>query len=382
MTQKHNSVPATEEQLPDIAPKGKLTAIFITISHNRILRLLGLQTGKLAVNLIFMVLVAITLALYLWSIASLSFILPWAWLQISGAILFALACPAALIFIKPRRRTFLVITGLVLVITTWQQAIPPTNDHDWQPSVARLPNIAVVGNEVRISNIRNFDYRTETDFTPRYYDRNFKLNELTSLDYILSYWDENKAIAHSIFSFGLKNGDYLAVSVETRLSKKQKQSLLSGIFNQYELIYILADERDILRLRTNFRKEQVYLYRVKINQLLLQKVFVEIIKRAADLQKHPRFYNTLKHNCITTLLADLRRAQGKPYSLDYRFILNGYSDELLFDKGALISGGMPFKQLKEHRHINQYVEKDPNAATDYSKKIRPINSGMQNNIRP
>ncbi len=378
MTQKHNNIPAGEEQHSEVAIKSKLAKCFAAISHNRILRFLGLQTGRLVVNLLFMALAIITLALYLWSIASLSFILPWAWLQTLGALGFALACPAALIFIKPRRRTFLIITGLVFAITIWQQAIPPTNERDWKPSVARLPEIKIMGNEVRISNIRNFDYRSETDFTPRYYDRNYKLNELTSLDYILSYWDGNKAIAHTMLSFGFKNGDYIAVSVETRLAKNQKQSLLSGIFNQYELIYILADERDILRLRTNFRKEQVYVYRLKSNRLLLQKIFVSIIGHAAALQEKPRFYNTLKHNCLTTLLADVRRAQGKEYYLDYRFILNGYSDELLFDRDVLITGGFPFKQLKEHRHINQYVKDDPDAAKDYSKKIRPPDSGMQN----
>jgi hypothetical protein len=370
-------ITAEQKQHSAITPKSKVLSLIALITNNRILRFLGLQTSKLVVNLIFMALTIITLALYLWSIAALSFILPGSWLQTTGASIFALACPVALIFIKPRRRTFLTITGLALVITTWQQAIPPTNDRDWKPSVARLPEIAVDGNEVRINNIRNFDYRSETDFTPRYYARNYKLNELTSLDYILSYWDGNKAIAHTMFSFGFKNGDYIAVSVETRLAKNQKQSLLSGIFNQYELIYILADERDILRLRTNFRKEQVYLYRVKANHVLLQKVFVEIIRHAAALQQEPRFYNTLKHNCLTTLFADLRRAQGKPYYLDYRFILNGYSDELLFSKGVLITGGFTFKQLKAHRHINQYVKGDPDGGKDYSKKIRPPDSGIQ-----
>ena len=367
------------EQHSAIIPQSKTTRLIALVANNRILRFLGLQTGKLIANLGLMVLVIITFLLYLWAIVSLSFILPWGWLQTLGALSFALACPLALIFIKPRRRTFIVIVITVLAITIWQQAIPPSNNRDWQPSVARLPAIAVAGNEVRIKNIRNFDYRSETDFTPRYYDRNYKLNELTSLDYILSYWDGNKAIAHTMFSFGFKNGDYIAVSVETRLAKNQQQSLLSGIFNQYELIYILADERDVLRLRTNFRKEQVYLYRVKADHVLLQKVFVEIIKHAAALQKRPRFYNTLKHNCLTTLLADLRRAQGKQYYLDYRFILNGYSDELLFSKGVLITGGFTFKQLKAHRHINQYVEGFPDAEKDYSKKIRPPNSGMQDN---
>ena len=372
-----NSIDQEQHSAPPL--KSKITGLIVLVTNNRILRFLGLQTGKLIANLSFMVLIINTFALYLWAIVSLSFILPWGWLQASGALAFALACPLALIFIKPRRRTFIAISSIVVAITIWQQAIPPTNNRDWQPSVARLPAIAVDGNEVRINNIRNFDYRSETDFTPRYYNRNYKLNELISLDYILSYWDSNKAIAHTMFSFGFKNGDYIAVSVETRLAKNQQQSLLSGIFNQYELIYILADERDILRLRTNFRKEQIYLYRVKADHILLQKVFVEIIKHAAALQKRPRFYNTLKHNCLTTLFADLRRAQGKQYYLDYRFILNGYSDELLFTRGVLVTGGFPFKQLKAHRHINKYVEGLPDAEKDYSKKIRPPNSGMQDN---
>lgn len=338
----------------------------------------GLHSEKLLIKLLLFAMAIITLLLYFWSIPSLYYNLPWTWLKITGSILFALGAPAALIIFKPRRRTFFIIAVLTLAITIWQQAVPATNDRDWKTSVARLPQIAINDNEVKITNIRDFDYHSETDFTPRYYSRNFNLNELITLDYILSYWDGNKAIAHSIFSFGFKNGDYLAVSVEIRSSKNQKQSFLKGIFNQYELIYILADERDVLRLRSNFRKEQVYLYRVKSNIPLLRKVFVKIISRAAELQKHPRFYNTLKNNCLTSLLADLRQAQGRQYHFDYRFILNGYSDALLYDKNVLITGGLPFKALKKRRHINQYVENDPNAAIDFSHKIRPRGSAMQN----
>ena len=318
------------------------------------------------------------LALYIWSIPSLYYNLPWLWLQISGSIFFALAVPVSLIVFKTRRRTFLIISVLVLAITVWQQAIPPSNDRDWAPSVARLPDVTISGNDVRITNIRNFDYRSVTDFTPRYYSRNFKLDDINSLDYILSYWDGNKAIAHVIFSFGFKNGTYLAVSVETRMRKDQKQSLLSGIFNQYELIYILSDERDILGLRTNYRKEQVYLYRVNISHVRLKKIFIKIIKQASDLQKNPRFYNTLKHNCITTLLADLRQAQGKQYHFDYRFIMIGYSDKLLYDNNILITGALPFEKLKKLRHINQYVGNDSDAEKDFSRKIRPANSGLRN----
>ena len=344
----------------------------------RILKILGLYSEKLVAKLFFFALILITFLLYFWSIPSLYYNLPWMWLKIAGSIIFALAVPAVLIMLKQSRRTFFIISSLCLSITIWQQTIPPENSRDWKVSVARLPQISLKGNEVKISNIRNFIYRSETDFTPRYYSKTFNLNDIRSLDYILSYWDGNKAIAHTIFSFGFKNGDYLAVSVETRLSKNQKQSFLGGIFNQYELIYILADERDVLRLRSNFRKEQVYLYRVKSDHILLKKVFLKIIEQAAELQKHPRFYNTLKHNCLTTLLADLRRAQGKQYQFDYRFILNGYSDNLLYDKNVLITAALPFETLKKRRYINQYVENDPDAERDFSRKIRPENSAMKN----
>jgi hypothetical protein len=345
--------------------------------QTRLLKALGLYTGKWFVNLLFFLLALITLLLYFWSIPSLYFLMPYQWLGITAAIFFAISVPAALIMHKARRRTFLVIAALTFGITIWQQSIPPTNDRDWQSSVARLPAIKINGDEVKISNIRNFAYRSVDNFTPRYYSRIFKLSELKTLDYVLSYWDGNKAIAHNILSFGFENGDYLAVSVETRLAKEQTQSLLGGIFNQYELIYVLADERDVLRLRTNFRKEEVYLYRINIEKPLLQKLFLEIVRRAAELQEHPRFYNTVKQNCITTLLADLSDAQGKTYHFDYRFIMNGYSDALLYDEDVFVTGGLPFKTLKERRHINQYVEDDPHAEINYSAKIRPPNSGME-----
>jgi hypothetical protein len=333
--------------------------------------------GKLLYKLIWVSLALIALMFYLWSIPALYFTLPWEWLGIVASVVFAIGAPAALVKSKARRKTFFIIFIAAIAITTWQQSIRPTNKRDWKTSVARLPEITINGNEVKIKNIRNFDYRTTTDFTPRYYTRTFKLNELKTLDYILSYWDGHKAIAHTIFSFGFKNGDYLAVSVETRLSKTQTQSLLGGIFNQYELIYVLADERDLIRLRTNFRKEEVFLYRVRVSPQALKKAFIKIVKRAAELHTRPRFYNTVKQNCLTTLLADLSTAQGKKYHFDFRFVMNGYSDALLYQKGILVTGGLPFDKLKKLRHLNQYVGNDPDAASNFSKKIRIPGTGIQ-----
>jgi len=140
-----------------------------------ILKLLGLYSERLLVKIIFLCMALVTVLLYFWSIPSLYFNLPWTWLKISGSILFALGVPAAVILFKPRRRTFFVVTAAVIAITVWQQSIPPTNDRDWKVPVARLPRVTVKDGDVRISNIRNFDYRSETDFTPRYYTKDFKL---------------------------------------------------------------------------------------------------------------------------------------------------------------------------------------------------------------
>jgi hypothetical protein len=288
--------------------------------------------------------------------------------------------PISLLFIKPRKRTFCIVFILVFLITVIQQSMTPTNDRNWRPSVARLPRVIRTGETFLIKNIRNFEYRTESDFTPRYYDKSYKLSDLQSLDYILSYWGGNTKIAHTILSFGFKDGSYLAVSVETRVSKEKEQSLLGGFFNQYELIYILADERDLLRLRTNFRKkekEDVYLYRLKVKPENLRKIFINIVTRANALNDHPRFYNTLKHNCMTTLLADVREAKGKKYSFDPRFIYNGLSDRLLYENGAFFTGGFSFKDLRKHRYLNQYVTDKPDAEIHYSEKIRKPNTGIQ-----
>ncbi|MFA7186404.1 MAG: hypothetical protein WC082_15995, partial [Victivallales bacterium] len=171
-----------------------------------LLNALGLHTGKWFVNFLFFILAFVTLLLYFWSIPSLYFLMPRLWLKIVVSVSFAVCVPAALIIHKPRRRTFLAISAMTFGITVWQQSIPPTNDRDWKIPVARLPEIKLNGDEVAISNIRNFDYRNVDDFTPRYYHKVFKLDEIKTLDYVLSYWDGNKAIAHTIFSFGFEDG--------------------------------------------------------------------------------------------------------------------------------------------------------------------------------
>lgn len=324
-------------------------------------------------KLFFSVVYTILILYYLWLIPAVYFLnLPWNWLRTTLACIFALGIPAALIIFRKNKHSLWGIAGVCLFFGIWFSLIPPSNKRNWTKDVAVLPSITFNGDEVTIKNIRHFKYRGEHDFIPSYYDAVFNLNDLQGADYVLSYWDNNTLVAHSMLSFGFKDGRHICVSVETRREKGEPQTGLRGIYNQYELIYIIADESDLLLLRTNHRGEQVYVYPLHPKKPEnIRKVFVEILRQAQQLEKHPQFYNTLRDNCFTTLLQDVRRVTGNPAYTDYRVLLNGLSDELGYEKGWFETGGMSFSEFKRTHHINQYVVNDPEPEKNFSKKIRP-----------
>ena len=259
------------------------------------------------------------------------------------------------------------VVGLLLVVVVWRMATP-SNSRDWQPEVAVLPYAVVDGDRVTVHNIRNFDYRTETDFTPAYYDRTFDLRRLKGVDLLAVYW-MGPAIAHLFVSFDFGD-DHLAVSIEARKDRTKPYATVPGFFRQYELVYIVADERDVVRVRTNYRKsppEEVYLFRVAGTPDRARRLFLDYIKDINELRQHPRFYNTLTTNCTTMILAHAAVNVGHlPYS--WKIMLSGYAPEYAYDRGRL-DRSLPFEELKRRSHINpaaQAADKDP----DFSKKIR------------
>jgi len=183
------------------------------------------------------------------------------------------------------------------VIAFWT-SIEPTNERDWQPDVAVLPYATFAGDLVTVHNIRNFDYRSESDYTVAYYDKTFDLRELRSVDIVTSYW-MGPAIAHVFLSFGFTGDHYLAISIEVRKSKGKAYSTLRGFFRQYELVYVAADERDVIRLRTNYRRdppEDVYVYRVRGSLEAARRLFMQYMEQMDALRTQPEFYNTLTTN--------------------------------------------------------------------------------------
>lgn len=281
---------------------------------------------------------------------------------------FGLGTVGALVWLPHRRRT---LVGLALVwaaLLAWWSTIRPSNERHWRPDVAVLPHATVDGDHLTFYNIRNFAYRTDTDFTPRYYDKTFDLRQLDEVDLLSSYW-EGDAIAHVFVSFGFGEQDYLAVSIETRMERHEAYSPIRGFFKQYEIVYLVADERDAIGLRTTYRQppEDVYLYRTRIPPANARRLLMAYVQKINRLVEHPAFYNTLTTNCTTSILFHLRSFGGRA-RYNWKILLSGYTAAYAYDNDGLDTT-MPFAELRRHSRINAQAQV-AGAAADFSQRIR------------
>ncbi len=260
--------------------------------------------------------------------------------------------------------------GLVLV---WWLGIKPRNDRDWQPEVAQTAWANVNGDLITIHNVRHCDYRTETDFTPRWETRTVRLSDLTGMDIAVNYWG-SPWMAHPIVSFQFASAPPLCFSIETRQEKGESYSAIGGLYRQYELIYLAADERDVLRVRTNFREgEDVYLYRATADAAHARERFLEYIASLNELHATPRWYNAITTNCTTAIRTQHAASKRAPW--DWRMLVNGKGDKMLYERGAIATGGLPFAELKERAHINA-AAKAAGDAPDFSRRIRQGRPGF------
>ena len=294
-------------------------------------------------------------------------------LQTSVAALFGLFGLVTLVslgFARWRKRLLGVYSILfVAILGWWWFAVSPSNERQWQPDVAKLPYSTINGDIVTMHNIRNVDYRSEFDFSPAYYSKTYDLKKLEGIDLFAVYW-MGPAIAHTILSFNFGDKDYLAVSIEARKELGEGYSTIKGFFRQYELIYIVADERDVIRLRTNYRKdppEDVYLYRIQGRKENARRLFLEYLRQINELHEKPVFYNTLLDNCTTAIWFNTLVNPGHlPFS--WKILLSGYLPEYIYDSNGF-STRLPFEELQRQAHINtaaQAADQSP----DFSQRIR------------
>ena len=292
--------------------------------------------------------------------------LPGAFLRVSMAATVVLFAVSVFFWSFSLKRAIAFYGIGFAVVLVWWWLIPASNDRQWQTDVAVLSYADISGDTLTIHNIRNYDYTTPKDYTPAYYDKTIDLCKLQTADLFLIYWG-SKLIAHTILSFGFEDGSYIAISIETRKEQGEEYSAIKGFFKQFELTYVVADERDVIRLRTNYRKEDVYLYRLRTDPVIMREVFLDYFKQINRLIDQAQWYNALTHNCTTTI-----RGHAKPYTpkqtFDWRLLANGLIDQMAYERGT-ISNALPFDELKKRSYIND-IAQDLDDALDFSQKIR------------
>lgn len=229
-------------------------------------------------------------------------------------------------------------------VLAWWQTLRPSHERLWADDVARLLESEVNGSRVVLHNVRNFAWRSETDYTPRWETRHYDLDRLASADLFLSYW-MGPSIAHTLVSFGFEDGQRVVFSLEIRKEQHESFSAIGGFFRDFEQVIIAADERDIIRVRSNIRGEDVYMYRLGLGPEQLKTLFLVYLSDAQQLRQKPQFYNTLTSNC-TTIVYDVARHIEPGLPADYRLLLSGYFARYAYDHGGLVNGH-DFKALRE-----------------------------------
>jgi hypothetical protein len=259
-----------------------------------------------------------------------------------------------------------VFAGVFIGVVVAWSTIQPSHDRPWRPEVAVMPRVAIEGDRVRITGVRNFDYRTRNDFTVHYEEREVLLSHLIHVDFYVSYWAPG-LVAHTFVSFIFDNAPPLSISIETRPEVGEDFAPIASLFKQFELIYVVGDERDLVRLRTNYRNEEVYLYRLNVSAESARRLLMVYLKRINDLADRAEFYHLLSNSCTINIVR-YANAAGRVGRFNIRHLFNGLIDGYLYNSGR-IDTTLPFDELRRRSRINE-AARAADQAPDFSQRIR------------
>ena len=269
-----------------------------------------------------------------------------------------------------RKRWLFIVAVLVLLSLPFlyvQVTERPSLDRNWSPDQAVMPRVTIECDKVTVDKVRNFTYRATDDYTPAYEQRTYDMSKLDSVWFMVEHFGDAPAIAHTLVTFGF-GGEYVAISVEIRKERGEVYSPLKGLLRQYELMYVIADERDVIGLRTNFRRDPVYLYPVKSTPAQMRQMFLDMVGRANKLAVDPEFYNTFTNNCTSNIVSHVNTLARGAIPFSYKTIFPAYSDSLAYDLG-LIPTDRPFEQVQAAHRIDLAAQKAP-VGPDFSQSIR------------
>jgi hypothetical protein len=291
--------------------------------------------------------------------------LPWAgWRLILAGAFAAFAIWG--VWLSRRRHMRVAVVALFLGVVAWWISIAPSHDREWRPEVAVMPRAIIDGDRVRLTGVRNFDYRSRNDFTVRYEEREIRLSQLTGLDFYVSYFTDGP-IGHTFLSFIFGDAPPLSISIETRPEVGEGFAPVASLFKQFELIYVVGDERDIVGVRTNHRREAVYLYRLNTSADDARRLLMIYLARINELAEQPEFYHLLSNSCTINIIR-YANAAGRVGRLDIRHVLNGLIDSYLYGSGR-VDTTLPFDELRRRSLINEAAQA-ADGAPDFSQRIR------------
>jgi len=275
---------------------------------------------------------------------------------------------ALLIFGRPCRISCLLVVAALFMVLIWWSTLLPRNDRAWLPDVAKPAWSEINGDQLIVHNLRNFDYRSETDYQEVWETREYDLASLKGVDVFFCYWGPTM-IAHNIASWQFADGRQLAISIETRKEKGEEYSAIRSFFRQFELYYVVADERDVIRIRTNYRGERLFLYQTTLTAGEARKLLLDYLENINRLVQEPAWYNAVTMNCITTIWMHLKHTNLAQH-LDWRLIVNGYADRLAYDRG-FIDNKLPFDELRRLSEITETAKKTADNP-DFAKMLRQV----------
>jgi hypothetical protein len=291
--------------------------------------------------------------------------LPWAGGRLALAIAFAAFAIWGL-WLSRRPHMPAAVFGLFLGVVGWWITIAPSHDRNWRPEVAVMPRVSIDGDRVRITGVRDFDYRSRNDFTVRYEEREVSLSHLAALDFYVSYWREG-LVGHTFLSFTFDNAPPLSISIETRPEVGEGFDPIASLFKQFELIYVVGEERDVVGVRANHRGETVYLYRLNTSADDARQLLLVYLARINELADRPEFYHLLSNSCTINIIR-YANAAGRQGRFDIRHLFNGLIDSYLYYSGR-VDTTLPFDELRRRSLIND-AARAADGAPDFSQRIR------------
>ena len=294
--------------------------------------------------------------------------LPWGWARLVLAAGFFIFGVYAL-WLARRRRVAAFFAFAFVGVVIWFALIPPSHDRDWRREVAVMPRaiIDADGDRVRLTGFRNFTYRSRRDFDVHYEEREVAISDLYSFDLLISYWKPGP-VAHTFVTFHFGNSPPVCISIETRPEEGEGFAPIRSMFKQFELIYIVGAEEDLVRVRTDYRDEDVYIYPIRTSPEAAQRLFRVYLDRINELADEPEWYHLLKNSCTINIVRYANRA-GRNGGWDMRHLLNGWVDRYLYRSGVVGDTTLPFRELRARSRVTEASRAAPHDET-YSEAIR------------